>query len=222
MKLLKNLTLLFADDDDVIVEALSTVLKRIFHTVFFAKNGEEAIKIFKNEKIDICFLDVKMPFLNGIEAAKKIRNQDKKMPIVILTNSKEPDELIEIINLNILLFIDKPLNYDKLQNALLLCVENLQENNRIKNKLYENIEYDFLTKKIFKDNNEISLTKTEADLLEVLIKERGKIVTTETLNSKVWNHEMTTQALRNTIMRLRKKIDSRCIKNVHNMGYTLY
>jgi DNA-binding response OmpR family regulator len=221
LKLLENLVVLLADDDEIILSSTSLIFNRFFKKVFLAKDGKEAIEIFNKNSIDICFLDIKMPFFNGIEVAKYIRAKNTKMPIVILTNNKEPDELIEIINLNITLFLLKPLNYDKLQKAFLVCVDKLLEYNILRQKLGECLEYDFISKKILKNGQEINLSKKEIDLLELLLKNRGKLVTESCINEAIWNNEMTTQALRNTVLRLRQKVGVKIVSNVQSLGYII-
>ncbi len=221
LNLLKNLVVLLADDDELILNSTSPVFERFFNKTFLAKDGKEAIEIFNNNCIDICFLDIKMPFFSGIDIAKYLKSKNSKIPIVILTNHREPNELIEIINLNITLFLLKPLNYDKLQQAFLVCVDKLMESNLLKQKINECLEYDFLSKKILRNGEEINLSKKEIDLFELLLKNRGKLITNECINDVIWDNEMTTQALRNMILRLRQKIGDKVIVNVQSLGYII-
>jgi len=86
---------LLADDDSLILEALEIILNKDdnFHIVQTAKNGRDAVKICKNNQVDVAVLDIRMPIVNGVDAAAEI-SSNSKTKILILTTFKE-DELIK-------------------------------------------------------------------------------------------------------------------------------
>lgn len=97
---LKNLSILYADDDEVLRESTVKILSMLFDTVYSAKDGEEAIEIFKvNEKINILMLDIKMKSTSGIDVAKFIRTKNKTVPIFLVSSYTETADLIEACKL---------------------------------------------------------------------------------------------------------------------------
>ena len=91
--LLKKFTLLYVEDDDVIRVELSQLLTSFFSEVHVAKNGKEGLRTFleNQDDIDLILTDVNMPELNGIEMIKKIRDFDKKIPVIFATAHSDND-----------------------------------------------------------------------------------------------------------------------------------
>ena len=101
--LLKRLTLLYVEDDDVIRNELSQLLANFFSNVLVAKDGKEGLRSYleNQDHIDIILTDVNMPELNGIDMIKKIRGIDKKIPIIFATAHSDTEFLAEAIKLRV-------------------------------------------------------------------------------------------------------------------------
>ncbi|MCB0737890.1 MAG: response regulator, partial [Bacteroidetes bacterium] len=85
---------LMVEDDDSLGSILREYLELKNYNVTHAKDGEEALKLFKQEQYDICLLDVMMPKVDGFEVARKIRESDDYLPIIFLTaKSMQQDKL---------------------------------------------------------------------------------------------------------------------------------
>lgn len=111
---LKKLNILYVDDDEVLCSSTKNILSPLFNNVFIAENGEEAIKIFDNQKIHIVMMDVKMHNLSGIDVAKYMRDRDKNIPIFLVSSYTDVNELIEAIKLDLVDYIKKPFTFEKL------------------------------------------------------------------------------------------------------------
>ncbi len=90
---LKNLIILYVEDDEIAREKLAKILKRIFINVILAKNGLEGYVLFQeqqlsNEKIDLILSDINMPKMNGVKMLENIRSIDKEIPIIYTTSNK--------------------------------------------------------------------------------------------------------------------------------------
>ena len=117
--------ILLVEDDDLdmmVVERLLNSLKIVNSLVHFA-NGQEALGYLRNEdneKPCVIFLDLNMPKMNGIEFLKVVKAEQKlrRIPIVMLTTSKEEQHVIESFKLGINGYVVKPLDYEKFKNAL--------------------------------------------------------------------------------------------------------
>lgn len=186
-----------------------------------ATNGSEALSIYETQEPNIVILDNKMPLVEGLEVARQIRKTDKNIPIFFTTSSKDTEDLLEAVKLNLVEYILKPLSYDKLESALLACLERLDERELLKHPICENVSYCALSKKITSGDNEIQLTKTEASFIELLLSKKGALVTNEEIDYGIYEGNMTPAAIRNMVARLRKKTGLGFIVNIQNIGYKI-
>lgn len=79
MKTLKNLTLLYVEDEETIIEKYAYFLEECCHTLHLARDGEEAYEIYKEHKPQLIVMDLQIPKLNGMGLAKKIREEDDEV-----------------------------------------------------------------------------------------------------------------------------------------------
>lgn len=219
---LKNLNILYAEDNLQIQESTSKILELLFNKVYLANDGVEALKIFKEENIHILLLDYVMPNINGIEVTKEIKNTNKKIPIIITSGHCEKDKLISCIRLGITDYIEKPVKYEMLISAFNKAIIHLEENNMIRILLKENIYYDYLTKSIITNEKETKLTKQEIEFLEILLKNRSKLISKQDLLDRIFgNIDIELNTLRNILYRLRKKLRTDLIVTVKDLGYMI-
>lgn len=121
LEYLKSITLLYVEDEKYAQQVLSMILEDYVGTIMLAKNGVEALKIFKKEKIDLIITDILMPKMNGIELARKIKQNQTGMnstPIIFATAFTEIEFLLESIKLGCDGYILKPINVDLLLEAI--------------------------------------------------------------------------------------------------------
>ncbi|RDU72968.1 DNA-binding response regulator [Helicobacter aurati] len=118
---LKNLTLLYAEDDECAQQTLSMILEDYVGNIIVAKNGAEALQIFHTQKIDLLIADILMPKINGIELARTIKENTSgtnSIPIIFATAFTETQYLLESIKLRCDGYIVKPINLDLLFEAI--------------------------------------------------------------------------------------------------------
>lgn len=101
--------ILVCDDDKEIVEAIDIYLTQEGYTVLKAYDGQEALKVLKDEKVDLLVIDVMMPRLDGIRATLKIR-EENNMPIIILSAKSEDADKILGLNVGADDYVTKPFN----------------------------------------------------------------------------------------------------------------
>lgn len=218
---LKNLTILYADDDEILLESTAKTLSMIFSKVYTAKNGEEAIKIFdEHNTVHITMLDVKMGSVSGIDVAKHIRRNDPNIPIFLVSSYAETKDMIEACKLNLVDYIQKPFTFSILTQTLLDCLARLQANGSLLAKINNNLFYNQFSKELIKENKSITLSKNEIEIFELLLAKGNQIVTYEMLINYLGG-EISDAALKNIILRLRKKIGDDTIRNLSKVGYTL-
>jgi len=221
INILKSLTILYAEDDLIIQESITRILKMFFKEVFIANNGNEALEIYQNNKPDILMLDYVMPYLDGYQTAKIIREVNKKIPIIIVSAYTDKDKLLNAIELNLIKYLEKPILHETLINVFDSVILFLEENNLLLIKLDENTSYSFITKSVIKNNQEIILTKNEILFLELLLDKPNQLVTKELIETHVFKESVDENTLRNMVYRLRKKLDLEIIVTIKDLGYLI-
>lgn len=186
--------ILVCDDDKEIVKAIEIYLNKEGYNVIKAFDGEEALKVLKNNTIHLIILDIMMPKKDGLETLNEIR-KDKSIPVIILSAKSEDEDKIKGLNLGADDYVTKPFNpleliarvnsgirrYTKLGNFE-------EEENKNIFKSGELIIDDNL--KIVKvDEQEIKLTPTEYNILKFLTKNKGKVYSIEQIYENVWEDE---------------------------------
>ena len=123
--LLKNITILYAEDEASIQNGITESLNLFGIHVICAKNGQEGLSLFKNfkTKIDLILTDIKMPKMSGIIMVQKIREIDTSIPVVITTAHQETSLLMQAIDLGISSYVLKPIDIYKLEETLLKAIE---------------------------------------------------------------------------------------------------
>lgn len=224
---MNSLTILYAEDEIETRNNYSNYLKRYFKEVYVAQNGEQALEYYKEFKPNIMLLDINMPFINGLELTKKIRENDKKTRIIILTAHLEQDKLLFAAELNLTKYLPKPISRIKLKEALTEAVNQYKELN-LENLVFNlNDGYSFNrdSKKLIFENSEIKLTKYESQFLELMTSKKDRVFTSDEIYNYLWDEvescESSATKLKDLIKRLRKKLPKDSIENIYGAGYKL-
>jgi len=215
-----NLTLLYVEDDEIIRQNAVEYLQNYCKEVFQAKDGQEAIDIYKAKKPNIIISDIEMPRLNGLEMAKKIRKTDKTTPIIMATAFTDREYLLQAVELQLIKYITKPITSKKLKEALQLVLEHLHIDSIL--HISKNSSYDKLNKTLLIDDEFIKLSNKELQLLDLLAKNHHRVVSYEEIESTVWYDDaMSKDALRALIRVLRIKLKGDYLENISGFGYRL-
>lgn len=222
MEIFKKYTILYIEDDEGVRTINSRFLNRMFNELYEAKDGEEGYALYKKYHPDIILTDIKMPKLDGISLAKKIRQKDETTKIIISTAFSEKDYLLDAIELKLEKYIIKPLTSRNLMPALTKAVETLEKQKDFKIFLAEDFYFDNNTSLFYYQEKVIDFTKKELQFLKLLTLNKDRVVSYEEIEQNIWEDEyMSLNSLRTSIGFIRKKIPFNCIKNISNMGYKL-
>ncbi len=181
---LKNLTLLYVEDDEIARVKLSKILKRVFSNVLLASNGLEGYILFQKKqleknKIDIILSDINMPEMNGLDMFGKIKELDSEVPIIYTTARTESNELLKAIELHANHYILKPIDTeDVITRIQKVCEKKYYENLILaKNKEMEQflgiIDHAAL---IIKMNDKQEVTYINSKFLDTLVCEKEEIL----------------------------------------------
>lgn len=182
--------ILVCDDDREIVDAIAIYLEREGYAVVKAYDGDEAMSIIERESIDLLIIDVMMPKLGGVEATFKIR-ENNNLPIIILSAKSEDKDKIFGLRVGADDYVTKPFN----PMELLARVESQLRRSTVLNQKTENGELyqkgglvvNNATRSVTVDGKEVKLTGIEYQILYLLMKNRGKIFTSDEIYEIIWN-----------------------------------
>ena len=187
-----------------------------------AFDGESGLNKALNQDYELILLDLMLPRINGIEVCRQLRLK-KQTPIIMLTARDEVMDKVNGLQVGADDYLAKPFAMEELLariNALLRRVSN--QNKSLKYK-YGEIEIDVINHHVkFKDET-ITLTTTEFDLLSLLVKNGGNIVTKNDILNKVWGYEknVSTNVVEVYIRYLRNKLAGINIETIRGIGYRL-
>lgn len=214
--------ILIVDDEDDIREILAYNLKKEGYAVLVASNGQEGIKICKEEKPDLIILDVMMPGMDGIEVCEQIRQMNglENTLICFLTARNEDYSQIAGLDAGADDYISKPIKPRVLisrVHALLRRKENLQVKNTETKELVINREK-YL---VYKNGEALHLPKKEFELLALLASRPEIVFERDVILERVWGSDIVVgdRTIDVHIRKLREKIGDEHIQTVKGIGY---
>lgn len=219
LDVLSNKKVLCLEDEPGILKNISEILGLFFGEVKGVKDGLEALDEIDANSYDALILDIGVPHLDGLELAKKVREKDHKIPIVILSSHTEQEYLWRAVELKITRYLAKP--YDK--EAFLKALEDVALeliDHKPMLRINDELTYDFAKKIIYIAGNACHLSRSESKLFEYFINNKNLNITYEQLFDYMWEFEQPTkEAIKAIVKELRKKIGKDFIKNLYGVGY---
>ncbi len=211
--------ILLVEDDLIIGESLKELLEDENFEVDWVKDGEEALGQTYDEQYDIYLFDVDIPFVDGFELLKSLRQSGDKTPCIFLTAKVDIESLSTGFELGADDYIKKPFDSDEL---LIRINTQLKKSFKSYNQTitYKNISYDIIEKTILQDGQSVLLSPTESKLFELFMKNKNKSITKEDIMYHLHDGEEGSEAvLRVQISKLKKLgLD---IVNQRAVGYKL-
>jgi len=222
--------ILVVDDEEHIIELLKFNLLNAGYDVFTANDGIDAVKLTKAEKPSLVLLDLMLPGIDGFDVCKEIkRDKDlQKTSIIMLTAKGEELDKILGLELGADDYITKPFSVRELLARVKAVLRRTNVSSEMEDDVYDsqNLKVDFERHEVYANGEKIDLTLKEFELLQILIKNKGKILKRETLLDKIWGYEYIgeTRTVDVHIRYLRKKIEEddknpRFIETIRGVGY---
>lgn len=223
--------ILVCDDEKDIVSALKIYLMAEGYQVYEAGNGREALEYLAKEDIHLVLMDIMMPEMDGITAMVKIREQSN-VPVILLTAKSEDTDKILGLNIGADDYVTKPFNPVELQARVKSQLRRYMQlgGGSVRKEVLTmgGIELDDRTKEVTMDGDKVSLTRTEYDILKMLMENPGKVFSPTQIYTQVWKDNP--YGAENTvavhIRHLREKIEynpaePRYLKAVWGRGYKM-
>jgi len=233
--------ILVVEDEKHIAEGLKLNLSLQGYEVMIAENGNSGLKIWKSWQPDLIVLDIMLPGIDGLSVLRRIRLEDERIPILILSAKAATDYKVKSLSYGVDDYLTKPfsleeflLRVDRLLTHLSWYEEDLNGENR-RNGHEKNIHIfgsnriDFNTLIAHGTHGEIQLTEQEAKLLKLFVINQGKPLSRQKLLEIGWGYTRgtTTRTIDNFIVRFRKYFEENPKKPVHfkslrSIGYVFY
>lgn len=219
---------LIVEDEPKVGKALSEGLKANGYEVTLAQTGEDGFFLANSQQFDVIVLDVMLPGRNGIEVLKTLRKQGLQVPVLLLTAKDSVEDRVLGLDAGADDYLVKPFAFPELRARLRALLRRGKAETIVSLKLGA-LEMDLTTRLVTRDAKHIELTVREFELLEFLLRNKGRVVSREMLARDVWKESNRATPLDNVIdvhiARLRRKVDDefepKLVRTVRGVGFML-
>lgn len=199
---------LIVEDEPEMAQLLAKGLREEQFEISLARDGRTALEKTAETSFDVILLDVMLPQMNGLEVARRLRHREQDTPVLMLTARDSVPDIINGLNAGADDYLTKPFSFLE----LLARVRALARRREIRRKNVLEIAdlvLDVTSLRVFRKGQEIHLSHTEYRLLELLVRNSGRVVSRQEILTKIWGpgREVTENTLDAFVRLLRKKID---------------
>lgn len=222
---MKKAVIMLVEDEESLASFVITELELEGYEVIWAKDGREALEIFKEKDITLILLDWMLPIYDGLTVLRRIR-QSSNVPIIMITARSQTSDISMALDQGLDDYITKPFEIEELLARIRVVLRRLgQEKAEKYDYKFGPFEINLLKHKFMVDGKRVHLTPKEFSLMVVLIKEPGVVQTRDDLLNEIWGYDFDGQtntvdvyirALRNKLGKYRD-----LIKTVRGIGYVL-
>ncbi len=218
---------LIAEDDPSVRKAVQRVLELEKYDVTAVNDGQAALEALSSKRFDLAVLDVMMPFADGLTVCREARHRGVNTPILLLTARVEVGDRVAGLDAGADDYLVKPFVVDELLarcRALLRRNASATANTTLR---IGDLVLNSLTREAHRGERDLQLTKTEFDLLELLMQQPGIVVTRDHIYEAIWgyNFETSSKSLDVYIGYLRRKTEEggegRMVYTIRGVGYTV-
>ncbi|MFP5414256.1 MAG: response regulator [Gammaproteobacteria bacterium] len=214
--------LLLVEDDRSLAAGLSLALRNKGFAVNHVARGDHALLAVRTDPPDLMILDLGLPDMDGLDVLRQLRSTNRTLPVLILTARDTTSEKIAGLDLGADDYLAKPFDIDELDARLRAMSRRLgSATGSILSA--GDLSLNLATRELTKGDLPIDLSRREYALLRAFMENRGKVLTREALEGKLyaWGEEVASNALEVHIHHLRRKLGSDAIKTVRGIGYSL-
>ena len=212
---------LLLEDEYALRISIEEFLGDIGYDVDGFTSSEEAYDAVYEASYDLLLLDVNVPGRNGFELLKELRGEGIKIPAIFLTSMTTVNDLRAGYDAGCCDYIRKPFDLLELQLRMEQVIKSFYHENQSTVTLAEGLEYDTTHFSLTFRGETISLSKTEKELLRVLLKYQNQVVSIEMFQEEIWGEYVDPANIRVQINNLRKKVPVEFIQNRRGIGYII-
>ncbi len=220
MKDSRKYTLLYVEDEAMIRKMAVAFLQDRFKAIYEAADGVEAYTLYRDKHPDMIITDIQMPRLNGLALCEKIRKEDDRTPVIILTAYSHTEYLLKATELNLVKYLIKPIEEQALGDAIAKAIEKIESKSKSVVSVGEGYRFDGFNHILTKGSRVIHLSALQNRLLEILVRNRGSVVSYAQLENEIYRGEyMSKDAIRSLVRDIRKVSYRGIIENISKVGY---
>ena len=220
-------TIVLAEDDPAVRAAVQRVLELEGYTVLAVNDGTAALDAIISKPPHAAVLDVMMPFADGLTVCRELRHRGNRTPILLLTARHEVGDRVAGLDAGADDYLAKPFAVDELLARVRALLRRNAPTTSGAILALENLELDANRREVRRGDRVVELTKTEFDLLHILLEQQGIVLTREYLYEHIWgmNFETNSKSLDVYIGYLRRKIEldgeTKLLHTVRGVGYVV-
>ena len=219
---------LVVDDDKAVRESLVRALQLEGYEVVSASDGAKGLEAAKTESPDVIVLDVMMPGVDGLTMCRVLRAEKNRVPILMLTARTETSDRVAGLDAGADDYLPKPFALDELLARLRALLRRSAPNVDDETDVLQldTLRIDAAARRVWRADVEVELSKTEFELLELLVRNAGIVLEHSTIYDRIWGYDFgpDSKNLAVYIGYIRRKIDidgeNRLIHTVRGIGYT--
>ena len=220
--------ILLAEDDLKMAEYLTAGLAEHGHSVDHVTDGRDALSYCLYNECDMAILDRMMPGMDGLSVLKALRAARKELPVLFLTAMGQVDDRVEGLSAGGDDYLVKPFHFSELMARIASITRRKQDKAETSSLKVHDLDLDLLARTATRQGKLIELHAKEFALLEVLMRNAGRVVTRTMLLERIWNFnfEPNTTVVETHMSRLRGKVDKPfdvpLIHTIRNTGYSMH
>jgi two-component system, OmpR family, response regulator MprA len=217
--------LLVVDDDPDVRDSLARALGCAGYAVTTAVHGAEALDTVARSPVDLIVLDVLMPVVDGFDACRRLRARGDATPVLVLTARDAVDDRVTGREVGADDYLVKPFALRELLARVRALLRRSQSRRDVFG--YADLTLDATTRTVTRGGHEIALTRIEFDLLELLLRNAGHVLSYDVILDRVWGYgeAPASNALQVFVGFLRRKLEDggrqRLLHNVRGVGYVI-
>ncbi|UOA28644.1 response regulator transcription factor [Pseudosulfitobacter sp. DSM 107133] len=220
--------ILLAEDDAAVAKFVITGFEENGHSVDHVSDGRDALSYCMYNDCEVAVLDRMMPGMDGLSVLKALRAAGKNMPVLMLTALSDVDNRVEGLQAGADDYLAKPFHFSELLARVLALTRRRTDHVSQTELVVHDLTLDLLARTAQRQHQLIELQTKEFALLEILMRNAGRVVTRTMLLEKVWNFNFdpNTSVVETHISRLRSKVDKpfdvALIHTMRNTGYSMH
>ena len=219
---------LIADDDRAIREALTRALGLEGYDVVQAVDGTTALALIESAQPDVAILDVMMPNIDGLTVCRVLRAERNRLPVLMLTARTETPDRVAGLDAGADDYLAKPFDLEELLARLRALLRRTKADDDPDGEAVQllDLRLDPTSRRVWRGEREIDLSKTEFDLLELLLRNQGIVLDHSTIYDRIWGYDFgpDSKNLAVYISYLRRKLElageAKVIHTVRGVGYS--
>ena len=223
---------LIADDDRAIRESLARALELEGYAVTACADGAAALAAVREAEPDVLVLDLMMPSVDGLTVCRVLRSEGDRTPLLLLTAHTETSDRVAGLDAGADDYLPKPFDLDELLARIRALLRRAQPDDADGNGSTPGLEVadlrvDPQARRVWRGERELELSKTEFDLLELLVRNVGIVLDHSTIYDRIWGYDFgpDSKNLAVYISYLRRKVEvdgePKLIQTVRGVGYTV-